>query len=396
VVAAEHGVTAAAVALALYPALASGSRDALDALLSDDFVGDTEPGLPLGLGGHYEGPTAMRREFWGALGRAFDVQARPDTVTELDGKVLVEGTYVGTARSTGKPFEAPFTHSLTVRDGRITALIQRTVAKAWTDALLEVLTLTTEDGLAHVHLTRPEVANAIDVRMARDLRTASEAIKADVSVRAVLLTGEGDRFCAGGEIGLFSGTPHQDLPGLLAGMISDYHVALRTLAELPVPVVSGVQGAAAGGGLGLLWASDLVVAGEDAKLAVGYAAIGLSADGGSTWYLPRLIGPVRAAQLFFENRVLSAAEALDLGLVWVVVPADQVASRATEVAPRLAHGPTLAFATVRRLLRGAWDSTLPEALDAERSSIVTVAATRDASEGLQAFASHRQPAFTGE
>jgi 2-(1,2-epoxy-1,2-dihydrophenyl)acetyl-CoA isomerase len=388
-------MTAEDIARALYPALATGDRTALEALLSPDFVGDTEPGLPLGLGGRYDGPTAMRREFWGAVGRAFDVQALPDIFTETRGEVAVQGTYVGTARSTGRRFEAPFTHTLTVRNGRITALTQRTVAKPWTDALLEVLTLTTTDGLAHVHLSRPEVANAIDVRMARDLRTATESIKADGSVRAVLLTGEGDRFCVGGDIGLFAATEHPDLPALLDGMITDYHVALRTLAELPVPVVCGVQGAAGGGGLGMLWASDVVVVGDGARLALGYPAIGLSSDGGSTWYLPRLVGPARAAQLFFQNRVLSAGEALDLGLVSEVVPREQVAARAMEIATGLAQGPTQAFATVRRLLRDAWHSTLPEALEAERSTIVELASSHDAFEGLQSFAARRPPAFTG-
>ena len=384
------------LAKALYPALATGDRAALDELLSQDFLGDTEPGLPLNLGGRHEGAAAMRREFWGALGRAFDVRAVPDTFKQVDGEVLVEGTYVGAARSTGKHFEAAFAHRLTIADGRITSLTQRTDATAWTSALLEVVTLTTDNGLACLHLTRPEVSNAIDPRMTRDLRTATAAINAHTSVRAVLITGDGDRFCAGGDITLFSGTPHEDLPGLLDGMITDYHVALRTLAELPVPVVCGVQGAAAGGGLGMLWASDLVIAGEGAKLALGYAAIGLSCDGASTWYLPRLVGPARAARMFYENQVLSAAEALELGLVSEVVPAEQVAARAHEIATRLAHGPTQAFATMRRLLRDAWSTNLPEALDAERSTIVDVATTHDAFEGLQAFAAHRRPAFTGE
>ncbi len=399
-----------AVARALYPALASGDRAALDLILSEDFCGRTTAGLPLGLGGTYQGPKAMRREFWGAIGRAYDVTARPaDFAARPDGRIAVTGTYAGTARATGRAFEAAFLHTLTVRDGRITALEQLTDSAAWAGALqpepasltdvgdpaagLTTVRYSVTDGLARIELLRPDAANAINEALSRDLRTAAARCALDRSARALLISGDGSRFCVGGDLSLFAGTPGDALPALLDRMITDYHVALATLAALPLPVVCAVQGAAAGGGLGLLWAADLVVAADNAKFATGYSAVGLSPDGANSWYLPRLVGPRRAAQMMLQNRVLGAAEALESGLVSEVVPLAELTERATAVATGLANGPARGLAAMRRLLRQSWTATLEEQFDAERRAIVAVAGTTDAVAGIAAFAAGRQPEF---
>ena len=399
---------AVGLAHALYAALASGDHAALDQLLHSEFVGETTEGLPLGLGGRYEGPKAMRRNFWGAIGRAYDAAAEPSDVQVLaDGRVLVIGRYRGSARSTGTKFEADFVHVLTLRDGQIAGLTQLTDSARWAEALqatpdnaasigldeLTTLTFSVSNGLAHITLDRPDAANAINRAVTRDLRAVAQHCASDPAICVVLITGNGERFCAGGDIQLFAGTAHQDLPHLLDEMITDYHVALDTLANLRVPVVCGVQGAAAGGGLGLLHVSDIVVVGDDAKFAVGYSALGLSSDGGNTWFLPRLVGAAKAAQLFFQNRVLSAAEALEYGMVSEVVAPSDVSDRALHVAEQLAAGPTQAFATMRGLLRSAWDRTLTDQLDSERRTIVALAATQDAAEGIAAFAQKRSPEF---
>ena len=401
-----------AVARTLYPALASGDRTALDLILSQDFCGRTTAGLPLGLGGTYQGPKAMRREGGGASGRAYDVPARPaDCALRPDGRVAVTGTYVGTARATGRAFEAAFIHTLTVREGQITALEQLTDSAAWAGALqpepappadagdplaeLTTLRYSVTGSLARIELLRPDAANAINEALSRDLRTAVARCALDPAARALLITGDGSRFCAGGDLSLFAGTPGDALPALLDRMITDYHVALATLAALPLPVVCAVQGAAAGGGLGLLWASDLVIAADNAKFATGYSAIGLSPDGGNSWYLPRLVGPRRAAQMLLQNRVVSAAEALESGLVSEVVPLAELTGHATAVATALASGPTSALAAMRRLLRQSWTATLEEQFDAERRAIVAAAGTTDAVAGLAAFAAKRRPEFHG-
>jgi 2-(1,2-epoxy-1,2-dihydrophenyl)acetyl-CoA isomerase len=260
---------------------------------------------------------------------------------------------------------------------------------------LTTLTYAVTDGVARIHLDRPESSNAIDVVMARDLRAVATDCAADSTVRAVLITGAGARFCAGGDITLFAGTPRDELPGLLDGLITDYHVALTTFAALEVPIVCAVQRAAAGGGLGLLYAADIVIASDDAKFAVGYGGIGLSADGGNSWYLPRLVGPRVAAQMFLQNRVLTAAEALAFGMVSELVPADRLAEQAEAAVARLAAGPTQAYALMRRLLRDTWTSELGGQLHSERAAMVQAAGTGDAAEGIAAFAGKRPPAFRG-
>ena len=402
--------TADAVSIAerLYPALATGDRDTLDEILAPDFVGETTAGLPLELGGRYVGARSMRRDFWGAIGRAYDVTAEPRSLVAAEpDQVVVSGTYRGTARSTGRSFEAEFVHTLTVRDGSITALTQVTDSDSWAQALeptsdpylepaLSSLIYSVSEGLAHIELARPESANAINAAMARDLRTAITRCARDHSVRALLITGQGRRFCAGGDIALFAGTDAAELPALLDEMIGNYHVALQTLAALDVPVVCAVQGAAAGGGLGLLHGSDIVIAAGDSKYALGFSALALSGDGGNSWYLPRLVGPRIAAQMYLQNRVLTAAEALAAGVVTELVPSADVAPRAHDIACTLAAGPSRAFASMRTLLRRSVDVTLADQLDTERRTIVGAAATADAAEGVAAFIDKRAPVFRGK
>lgn len=389
-----------ALVLRLYPALASGDRATLDDLLHADFIGETTRGLPLDLGGRYEGSREMRR-FWGNLGRAFDARAEPTDVQVLgDGRVLVTGVYSGAARDTGHKLEAAFTHTIVLRDGKLAGLVQITDSKAWADALeveprLTTLTLDVTNGIARLHLERPDAANAIDVAMAADLRVAAEALRARTDLRVVLITGSGKRFCAGGDIDVFAHKAPQELATLLSGMIENYHVALGILPELPVPVVCAVQGAAAGGGLGLTYAADIVLAADDARFALGFSLIGLTMDGGSTHYLPRLVGPARAALMYLENTALTASQALDIGLVSEVVPAADLTARAEELVEKLASGPTAALGAARRLLRTSWDRTLSEQLAAERQTMYDVARTADAAEGVTAFAERRRPTFTG-
>ncbi|MEU7812834.1 enoyl-CoA hydratase-related protein [Pseudonocardia sp. NPDC049154] len=390
--------SAADLARRLYSALAEGDRAVLDEILAPDFVGRLADGMPFGVGGEHEGPDAMRREGWGGIARHFTARAEPAAFADLaDGRLLVTGRYTGFGRAGGGPVDAAFAHVLTVTDGRISALEQYTDTARWQAAAprYSTLTLDVADGLATLRLDRPKQNNAIDAAMGHDLAVASTALAEDPTVRAVLLAGNGPMFTAGGDIDVFTGTPAADLPDTLRRMIDDYHFALDRLTSLDAPVVAAVHGAAAGGGLGLVCAADIVVAAEDAVFATGYGAIGMTSDGGNTWYLPRLIGLRRTQELFLTNRRLTAAEALDWGLVTSVVPADEVEDTATRLASRVAAGPTRSYGAVRRLLRQSFDSGLRDQLAAERQSIVDAARTSDTLEGVIAFTEHRRPRFTG-
>ena len=178
-----------------------------------------------------------------------------------------------------------------------------------------------------MRLNRPDKGNAIDESMAADLAEAATQIAERPDVRAVLIAGNGPNFTVGGDLGLFAGTAREQLPNRLRRMIDSYHLAIERLTSIDAPVVAAVRGGAGGGGLGLLYAADIVVAADDARFALGYGALGLTADGGNTWFLPRMVGMRRAQELFLLNRRLTAQEALAFGLVSRLAPGDAVRAK---------------------------------------------------------------------
>jgi 2-(1,2-epoxy-1,2-dihydrophenyl)acetyl-CoA isomerase len=250
-----------------------------------------------------------------------------------------------------------------------------------------------ERGIARLRLVWVQGRNAIDPAMVEQLAAAVAGCR-DPGVRAVLISAEGPAFTVGGDLRHLA-AHSDDLHGGLAAMVPTFHDALAMLAALRAPVVAAVHGAVAGGGLGLAWCSDVVLAAEGTRFATGFAGLGLSGDGGSTWWLPRLVGLRRAQQLLICGRVLDAAEALDWGLVTEVLQVDELAARADVVAAELAAGPTFALAQMRRLLRGAGAHTLEQHLAEEGEAMIACAATPDAVEGITAFVQRRPPKFTG-
>ena len=251
------------------------------------------------------------------------------------------------------------------------------------------------DGVARLELHRPDAANAIDLELATELEQAVGDIAGDDRVRAVLLTGAGARFCGGGDVGAFAGADPAALSDLLAEITAHLHPAVAGLVEMDAPVVVAVQGSAAGAGFGLVLAADLVVATRSARFVMAYTGIGLSPDGSSSWFLPRVVGTRRAVELTLTNRVLTAEEGLDWGIVTSVVDDDGLEQAALELVTRLAAGPTRAFGRASRLLRDAGGATLAEHLDAERRELRASGATADAAEGVAAFAAKRRPEFRG-
>ena len=391
--------TRADLARALYAALAAGDREQLDALLHPEFTGRTAEGMPFGIGGNYESPMAMRRNGWGRIAKHFEARAEPEQVLDLaDGRLLVTGRYRGHGKQGGAALDAAFAHLIAINQGRIKSLEQFTDTVRWHEAAgrLRTVLLDFEDGVATLRLNRPDKGNAIDERMAADLAEAATQIAERTDIRAVLITGNGPNFTVGGDLGLFAGTAREQLPNRLRRMIDDYHLAIERLTGIDAPVVAAVRGGAGGGGLGLLYAADIVVAADDARFALGYGALGLTADGGNTWFLPRMVGMRRAQELFLLNRRLTAQEALAFGLVSRLAPSAAVETEAATLAAKLAAGPTRAFGAVRRMLRQSFETGLSDQLDAEKDSIVVASSTEDAQEGIAAFAAKRRPHFRGE
>jgi 2-(1,2-epoxy-1,2-dihydrophenyl)acetyl-CoA isomerase len=255
-----------------------------------------------------------------------------------------------------------------------------------------------DDGLARLWLVRAEARNGIDLAMVQALSSALDVVTAQLEqgrVRALLIGADGPAFTVGGDLRHLAGELER-LPEELSIMIDMYHRdVLGRLAELPVPVVAAAQGAVAGGGLGLLWTADVVLAADDLRIATGFVHLALSGDGGSSWHLPRLVGLSRARELIIGGRVLDAAEAQEWGLVGQVVPLAELADTALDRARALAAGPTHALAAMKRLLLHSSTSSYREQLAAERDEIVGCARTGDAAEGIRAFGERRAPRFSG-
>jgi 2-(1,2-epoxy-1,2-dihydrophenyl)acetyl-CoA isomerase len=251
------------------------------------------------------------------------------------------------------------------------------------------------DGVAWITFKRPERFNALDPTMARELCDVANRCSSDRAVRAAVMTGSGEQaFCAGGDVSTFA--EHlDDIEVLVKEMTTYLHTAVSRFARMRAPLVAAVNGVAAGAGFSLVTCCDLAVAAGTATFTSAYTRIGLTPDGGSTHFLARLVGSRRAMELYLTNRVLSAAEALDWGLVNKVVPPEQLAAEAGALARRLAEGPTAAHGGVKTLLQSAASKSLETQMELETRSIAAAGASADGREGIRAFLEKRPARFTG-
>src|SRR5215211_1133889 len=391
------------LATRLYAALAAGDRATLGEVLHPDFTGRATEGLPLGLGGRYDGPADMQRDFWWQICRNYRAEAQAESFHALDdGRLFVAGRYHGEGIASGRKLDAAFIHVLAFSDdNRILELEQLTDSAAWGEALgaseaLETIDYSVEDGVAIICLNRPEQRNAINNRMAEETLVVARRVAEDRGVRAVLICGSGPALTVGGDIKYFRELAPEQLGEQLGRMTTPFHEAFRVLSRINAPIVAAAHGSVAGGGLGYLYAADIVLAAEGTKFVTAFAGLGLTGDGGGTWHLPRLVGPRRAARMYLENRPVDAREAADWGLVTEVVPAGELRERALELAKRLAAGPTLAFGGIRRLLRESWTTTLSEHLLAETEGLTAVGGTADAPNAIASAVDKRRPEFQGQ
>jgi 2-(1,2-epoxy-1,2-dihydrophenyl)acetyl-CoA isomerase len=345
----------------------------------------------------------MQRDVWWTIGRYYRVEIQPEEFRLLDdGRLFVGGHYRGSGRASGRRLDAEFIHLIGISDdGRVLSLHQLTDSAAWAHALgghakLQAIEYAVTDAVAMVCLNRPDVRNAIDMQTAEESLEVARRIAADDSIRAVLICGNGPALSVGGDIGYFRSRSDEKFGALFATMTTPFHEALRILSRIDAPIVTAAHGAVAGGGLGYVYAADLVIAAEGTKFVTAFAALGLSGDGGGTWQLPRLIGARRAAEAYLRNRPIEAAEALDWGLINEIVPSDELRSRAMQVSRELAEGPTRGFARMRALLRDTWHNDLSTQLHAETEALRRTGDTIDAVRAINDFAEKRRPVFTGE
>ena len=251
------------------------------------------------------------------------------------------------------------------------------------------------DGLAHVTLNRPDAANAFDLDFVRAFHRVMIDCDKNSAVRAVLLTGAGKMFSAGGDLKFFL-QAGDNVASVLAEMTTSLHTAIAVMNRMDAPVVIAVNGMAAGGGMSLALTGDVVFAAESARFTMAYTAGGLSPDGSSTWFLPRLVGFRRAKELALTNRMLNAAEAMEAGIVDRVVPDSKLMAEAEKQARLFAEGPTGAYGAVKRLMIESFQNGLETQMELESRAIAARAASTDGREGVGAFAEKRKPTFTGE
>ena len=260
---------------------------------------------------------------------------------------------------------------------------------------LETLKLDIAGPVATITLDRPDAANSLNLAMGNDLLAAANVCASDASIRAVILTAEGRMFCAGGDVGGFAKA--ENAGELLRAITTGLHAAIARLQRMDAPLIVAVNGVAAGAGMSIALTGDFVIAAASAKFTMAYTAIGLSPDGSSTWFLPRLVGPLKAKELMINNAVLSADEASSLGIVSEVVADEELMTAANSLAEKLASGPTKAYGEVKRLVADSFNSPLEAQMERETNSIANLAnSTEDARNGITAFLAKEKVEFKGQ
>ncbi len=246
------------------------------------------------------------------------------------------------------------------------------------------------DGVATITLNRPESLNALNATMRRELLAALTAARRDDGTRAVVITGAGRGFCAGAD--LRGGSAEREFRRVIG---TEYNPLIEAIRGLPKPVVASVNGVAAGAGMSLALAADLVVAAADARFVPAFHRIGLVPDSGLTRTLVRALGRHRALEILLGERQLSVGDAHAAGLVAAVVPAEQLAEATRHLARRLADGPTRGIGLTKRLVNAAEDASLADSLAAEAGLQELAGRTEDHAEGVAAFGEKRDPVFRG-
>lgn len=254
------------------------------------------------------------------------------------------------------------------------------------------LLVSIEGGVATLTLNRPAVGNALDMPLARELLEAAIRCDQDDAIRCVVLTGTGRLFCAGGDIDTFIGAG-DSISAFVSEAAGVLHMSVTRFMRMPKPLLVVVNGPAAGAGLSLASAGDIVIAAKSAHFSAGYVNIGLSPDVGTSWHLPRLIGVRRAQEMLITNRRVPAAEAETIGLITRAVDDAELDAERERYVRMLVGAPVGAIGLTRGLLVESFNSPLEQQLEREARSVVTASKSDECREGILAFLDKRKPNF---
>jgi 2-(1,2-epoxy-1,2-dihydrophenyl)acetyl-CoA isomerase len=259
----------------------------------------------------------------------------------------------------------------------------------------DTVLLDISSGVATLTLNRPDAMNSLTVESKVALNEAVAAVAADETVRALVLTGTGRAFCVGQDLREHAALLEAGDPAPLSTVREHYNPLVTALTGLPFPTIAALNGTAAGAGLGLACALDLRIGAVGARYTTAFAGIGLTADSGLSWTLPRLVGAGRAQALMLLAEPFTAEQALEMGLLNMVVPPESVLPVASELAAKLAAGPTAAYACIKESVRFAATSTLQDALTKEDELQTRAGGTADHHGAVRSFLAKRPPVFEG-
>lgn len=259
----------------------------------------------------------------------------------------------------------------------------------------DTVLLEVEGSVATITLNRPDALNSLTVEAKVALLDAVQSVADDTAVRALVLTGAGRGFCVGQDLREHAALLEAGDPAPLSTVREHYNPVIVALADLPIPTIAAVNGTAAGAGLGLACALDLRIGAAGSRLTTAFAGIGLTADSGLSWSLPRLVGAGRAKALLLLAEPFTTEQALEMGLLNMVVPAEQVLPVAQELAAKLANGPTAAYACIKESVDFALHSDLVDALAKEDALQTRAGATADHQNAVRSFLAKQPPVFEG-
>lgn len=260
----------------------------------------------------------------------------------------------------------------------------------------ETVTYHLSESIATITMNRPDALNALSMQLTEDLHTAFQRVAAD-KARAVIFTGNGRAFCAGGDLREMQAMWEKEgrIEAFLEDPLAALHNVIRVMRETPVPIIAAVNGVCAGAGVNFALASDIVLAADDASFREAFVRIGLSPDCGGTFFLPRAVGDKIAAEMFMTGDAIDANRAVQIGMINRVVPAASLMDEAAALAKKLAAGPTGAIGRIKKMLDASSTNDLKWQLELEQECQIESGKSDDFKEGVAAFFEKRPPNFTG-